>query len=54
MAAKYVLAFLSIAFLAAGALRLTRDAGKLHPRSRTWLIVGAIFALVSTWLFARG
>jgi uncharacterized membrane protein HdeD (DUF308 family) len=54
MAAKYILAFLSIAFLAAGAMRLTRDAGKLHPQSRTWLLVGGIFALVSGWLFARG
>jgi hypothetical protein len=53
MATKYLLALLSVAFLIAGALRLSRD-GKLHPQSRTWLLVGAIFALVSTWLFARG
>jgi hypothetical protein len=54
MAAKYILALLSVAFLAAGARRLSRDAGKLHPQSRTWLLVGTIFAVVSTWLFARG
>ena len=53
MAAKYILAFLSAAFLVAGARRLSRDAGKLHPQSRTWLLIGAIFALVSAWLFAR-
>ena len=54
MAAKYILAFLSLAFLVAGARRLSRDAGKLHPQSRTWLLVGVIFAVVSTWLFAQG
>ena len=54
MAAKYILALLSVAFLVAGALRLSRDAGKLHPQSRTWLLVGGIFAVVSSWLFARG
>ena len=54
MAAKYILALLSVAFLAAAALRLARDAGKLHPQSRTWLLIAVIFAVVSTWLFARG
>jgi hypothetical protein len=54
MAAKYILALLSVAFLLAGALRLARDAGKLHPQSRTWLLIGIIFGVVSTWLFARG
>jgi hypothetical protein len=53
MAAKYILALLSVAFLAAAARRLARD-GKLHPQSRTWLLIGVIFAVVSTWLFARG
>ena len=53
MAAKYILALLSVVFLAAGAMRLTRD-GKLHPQSRTWLLIGVIFAAVSSWLFARG
>jgi hypothetical protein len=53
MAAKYILALLSAAFLAASATRLARD-GKLHPQSRTWLLIAIIFAVVSTWLFARG
>jgi hypothetical protein len=53
MAAKYILALLSAVFLVAGALRLTRD-GQLHPQSRTWLLIGVIFAIVSGWLFARG
>jgi uncharacterized membrane protein HdeD (DUF308 family) len=54
MAAKYILALLSAAFLVAGALRLARDSGQLHPQSRTWLLIGVIFAVVSSWLFARG
>jgi hypothetical protein len=53
VAAKYILALLSLAFLAAAGQRLARD-GKLHPQSRTWLMIGTIFAVVSTWLFARG
>lgn len=54
MAAKYILAVLSAAFLVAAALRVSRDAGKLLPQSRTWLLVGVIFAAVSGWLFTRG
>ena len=52
MTAKYILAILGSAFLIAGALgRLT---GRPRPQTRTWLLVGAIFALVSLWLFTRG
>ena len=53
MAAKYILSLLSVVFLAAATLRLARD-GHLHPQSRTWLLIGVIFAVVSGWLFARG
>jgi hypothetical protein len=42
-----------VAVSVAGALRVARD-GKLHPQSRTWLLIGVIFAAVSGWLFARG
>ena len=52
MPAQYILAVLAAAFLLAGTYRrLTRGA---HPQSRTWLLVGAIFAVVSLWLFTRG
>jgi hypothetical protein len=51
MPAKYILAAFAVAFLLAGTLRrLTRGP---NPQSRTWLLVGAIFAAVSLWLFAR-
>ena len=50
MAAKYILAGLSVVFLTMAAGRVARD-GRIQPQSRTWLIVGAIFAVVSTWLF---
>jgi NO-binding membrane sensor protein with MHYT domain len=49
MAAKYILATLAGAFLIAGAVR--RVSGDRGPQSRTWLLVGAIFAVVSLWLF---
>jgi hypothetical protein len=52
MAAKYILAALAGAFLIAGAVR--RVSGDRGPQSRTWLLVGSIFALVSLWLFTTG
>ena len=51
MLAKYILAALACAFLLAGAYR--RSTGGPNPQARTWLLVGAIFAAVSLWLFAR-
>jgi DMSO reductase anchor subunit len=54
MATKYILAVLSIAFFAAGGRRLIQDAGRLHPQSRTWLLIAVIFGVVSSWLFVRG
>jgi hypothetical protein len=48
MLAKYVLAVLAVAFLIAGATRGPRTA-----QGRTWLIVAAVFGLVSLWLFAK-
>ena len=51
MAAKYILAALAVVFLLAGAV--SRTTGGPAAQSRTWLIVGTIFALVSTWLFLK-
>jgi len=47
--AKYILAALAAGFLLVGTLRrLPRGP---TSQSRTWLLIGAIFAAVSTWLF---
>lgn len=51
MAAKYTLGALALAFLMAALLRLLRGGGIGHPQTKTWLLVGAIFAAVSAWLF---
>ena len=49
MPAQYILAAFALAFLLAGTLRrLTRGP---TAKSRTWLLIAAIFAAVSTWLF---
>jgi DMSO reductase anchor subunit len=51
MPAKYIFAVLAIGFLLAavlGGLRRER-----HPAIRTWLLIGAIFGLVSVFLFAQ-
>ena len=53
VAAKTILALLSLLFLGATMLRLSKDGFRITPASRTWLIVGAIFATVSTWLWLR-
>ena len=49
MLAKYILGGLAVIFLVLGATR-----GWRHPQGRTWLLVGAIFAVVSGWLFQSG
>jgi DMSO reductase anchor subunit len=49
LTAKYILATLAIAFLLAA---LTR--GPRTPQGRAWLLIAAIFGIVSAWLFARG
>ena len=54
MAAKYILAVISIAFLTAAGRRLVGDGGQLNPQSQTWLLIAVIFGIVSSWLFARG
>lgn len=53
MAAKYILAVLACGFLIAGTFGLVRGAAPPSPQSRTWLLVGAIFGVVSAWLFYR-
>jgi hypothetical protein len=54
MAAKYILAALAAAFLAASLRRMTRGGGVGHPQTRTWLLVSVIFTAVSAWLFLQG
>ena len=53
MAAKYILGALAVVFLAVALMRLSRGGGISHPQTRTWLIVAAIFAAVSAWLFSQ-
>jgi hypothetical protein len=49
MPARYILAALAMVFLLAALTRGPRSA-----QGRTWLLIAAIFAVVSIWLFARG
>ncbi|HEY0585101.1 MAG TPA: hypothetical protein VGD52_03140 [Pseudoduganella sp.] len=51
MNARTILAVLSAVFLAAAIWRLLRDGGRVAPSSKTWLLAGGIFALVSAWLW---
>ena len=51
MAAKYILAVLSIVFLVLALRGTMRSGYPGHPQSRTWLLIGAIFAVVAAYLF---
>jgi Flp pilus assembly protein protease CpaA len=48
MLAKYILAGLAVVFLIAAVAR-----GPRTLQARTWLIIAAIFAAVSLWLFLK-
>jgi len=49
MPAAYILIGFAVIFVTAALLRLARH-GALGSQGRTWLLVSAIFLLVSTWL----
>lgn len=49
MMAKFILAMLAMAFLIAALIR-----GPRSPQGRTWLLIAAIFGIVSSWLFTHG
>ena len=54
MATKYILAALAAVFLILAVSRMARGGGAAHPQSRTWLIIGVMFGVVSAWLFYQG
>jgi 2-keto-3-deoxy-6-phosphogluconate aldolase len=51
VAAKYILTVVAVAFLAAALVRVSRGGGISHPQTKTWLLIGLIFAAVGAWLF---
>jgi hypothetical protein len=51
VAAKYILGALALVFLALATQRIRRDGGRIMPASRTWLLTGIIFAVVSAYLW---
>lgn len=53
MMTGYILLGVGVVFLIAAMVRLQRDSGKLHPQSKTWLLIAAIFSAVGTWLLLR-
>ena len=46
MIAQYVLAALSVVFLLLAGVNWVRDGRRITPRTKAWLLVGAIFAIV--------
>jgi len=51
IAAQLILLAVALAFVCAAARRYLRDGRRVVNATRTWLIVAAIFTLVSGWLF---
>lgn len=55
MRTQYILAALALVFLVLAASRMGRRAdGSAHPQTKTWLIIGVLFGVVSAWLFYQG
>jgi hypothetical protein len=54
MAAKYILVVIGAGFVAAALIRVFLGGEVLHPQTKTWLLIGVIFAAVSAWLFYQG
>ena len=50
MTARYIFAGLAVVFVATGIAR----GGLSRSQSRTWLLIGAIFGVVSGWLWCQG
>jgi hypothetical protein len=50
MALTVIFPALAVLFLALAGLRIVRDRSCAHPQTRTWLMIGVIFGIVSTWL----
>ena len=50
MQARFILAALAAAFLIAAAIRWARNARRIDPATRTWLLIAFIFIAVSAWL----
>jgi hypothetical protein len=53
MAAKYILAVLSVVFLVLAVIRGAQR-GTNHLQVRTWVLIGLIFGVVSAYLFSQG
>jgi hypothetical protein len=52
MLTKYILGGLSVVFIALALIRMASPGAR--PQSRIFLLIGAIFGVVSAWLFSQG
>jgi hypothetical protein len=51
MLTKYILAGVALVFFVFAAVRASGGRGWVHPQVRAWLLLAAIFSVVSAWLF---
>jgi hypothetical protein len=49
MSARLVMGVLALVFLIAAVGRIWRDAGRVGPAARTWLLIALIFAAITFW-----
>jgi hypothetical protein len=48
---KYILAGVALVFFVFAVVRATGGRGWVHPQVQAWLMLAAIFSVVSAWLF---
>ncbi len=53
LSARGILAVLSAVFLVLALTRIAEGGRASNPATRTWLIIGVIFGVVSAWLWLR-
>ena len=54
MLAKYILGAVAVVFLVLAGVGIANGDKKAHPQTRTWLLIGVILGVVSTYLFLTG
>lgn len=52
--AREILGLLAVVFLALAARRASNGRPDVGRQARTWALVGAVFAVISLWLFLQG
>jgi hypothetical protein len=53
ISAPIIIGVLAVLFVTMGIVRAVGEGSISHPRTRTWLLVGAIFSVMSAYAFLQ-